>query len=103
LGDAAHPILPFMAQGSCMALEDAAVLTSVLNDTNNINNALRKYEKIRKKRVTDIQKISSKNGKVFHLSNLILRKLLQINLRLLAKVYPSFLNKRFNWIYRYKV
>ena len=103
LGDAAHPILPFMAQGSCMALEDAAVLTSVLNDTNNINIALKKYEKIRKKRVTDIQKISSKNGKYFHLSNLILRELFQLNLRFIAKVYPSFLNERFNWIYRYKV
>jgi len=49
LGDAAHPMLPFMAQGSCMALEDAAVLARVLNKINNIDTALKKYENIRKK------------------------------------------------------
>ena len=102
LGDAAHPMLPFMAQGSCMALEDAAVLARVLNKINNIDTALKKYENIRKKRVTAVQKTSIKNGKFFHINNLILRKFFHITMLFITKLHPSFLKNRYNWIYNYK-
>ena len=102
LGDAAHPMLPFMAQGSCMALEDAAVLARVLNKINNIDTALKKYENLRKKRVTAVQKTSIKNGKFFHINNLILRKFFHITMLFITKLHPSFLKNRYNWIYNYK-
>ena len=68
LGDACHPMLPFMAQGAAAAIEDAAVLATCLGDTSDIAAALRRYEALRHDRVTAMQRQSRRNGKVFHLS-----------------------------------
>jgi 2-polyprenyl-6-methoxyphenol hydroxylase-like FAD-dependent oxidoreductase len=64
LGDACHPMTPYMAQGAASALEDAAVLSRCLNDVGaaGINAALRRYEATRKPRATQIQGNSSKNN-----------------------------------------
>ncbi|MFG2293831.1 FAD-dependent oxidoreductase [Streptomyces sp. NPDC048603] len=51
LGDAAHPILPTIGQGACMALEDAAVLAARLSRTDDVTAALRAYEDDRYPRV----------------------------------------------------
>lgn len=63
LGDAAHPMVPFMAQGACMAIEDAAVLARSLNGTEpaDIPTALARYEKERKPRTARIQESSLAN------------------------------------------
>ena len=63
LGDAAHPMAPFMAQGACMAIEDAAVLARSLNSTEpaDIPNALARYENERKPRTARIQESSLAN------------------------------------------
>ncbi|GAB4530563.1 MAG: FAD-dependent monooxygenase [Roseibium sp.] len=69
IGDAAHAMLPFMAQGAAMSLEDAAVLASHLpRDVTNIPAALRAYERQRKSRVTHVQNISFGNARTFHYS-----------------------------------
>lgn len=69
LGDAAHAMLPYMAQGAAMAIEDAALLAmSFPQDTTNVSAALRAYERSRKARVIRIQNIGFRNAKVFHLS-----------------------------------
>jgi len=64
LGDACHPMTPYMAQGAASALEDAAILSRCLNDlgSDGINAALRRYEATRKPRATQIQGNSSKNN-----------------------------------------
>ena len=54
LGDAAHPMLPFMAQGSAMAVEDAVVLTRTLSSCGTVEEAFQKYEKTRKPRANGI-------------------------------------------------
>lgn len=63
LGDAAHPMVPFMAQGACMAIEDAVVLaralTGVTKET--IGAALQRYEVERKPRTAEIQRSSLAN------------------------------------------
>ena len=102
VGDAAHPMLPFMAQGSCMALEDAVVLARDFKETHDINNALIKYEKNRKRRVTSIQKTSKNNGKIFHISNNLLRKIVHFSMRSISRLFPLFLENRFRWIYKYR-
>ncbi|MBV9505967.1 MAG: FAD-dependent monooxygenase [Acidobacteriia bacterium] len=63
LGDACHPMTPYMAQGAATAMEDAAVLTRCLADTNgeDIEEAFRLYEAHRKPRTSRIQAISSAN------------------------------------------
>jgi salicylate hydroxylase/6-hydroxynicotinate 3-monooxygenase len=63
LGDACHPMTPYMAQGGATAIEDAAVLARCLADTDgeDLDGALRRYEAHRKPRTSVIQAISSAN------------------------------------------
>jgi salicylate hydroxylase/6-hydroxynicotinate 3-monooxygenase len=63
LGDACHPMTPYMAQGAASALEDAVVLSRCLNGvtTDGVAAALRSYEATRKPRATEIQGSSRKN------------------------------------------
>ena len=61
LGDACHPMTPYMAQGAATAIEDAAVLSRVLKENDSVDKALRQYEDHRKPRTSRIQAISSAN------------------------------------------
>ena len=64
MGDAAHPMMPFMAQGAAMAIEDAVVLgRSLENVTNNhVAAALGRYELARKARTAEVQRNSLANN-----------------------------------------
>ena len=70
LGDAAHPIVPFMGQGGCLALEDAFVFSELVskfkNDFSKIQYA---YEKIRLKRIKKIKARSEIQGYLNHIKN----------------------------------
>ncbi len=61
LGDAAHPMTPYMAQGAATAIEDAAVLARCLKVAEDVESAFRLYEEHRKPRTSRIQAISSAN------------------------------------------
>jgi 2-polyprenyl-6-methoxyphenol hydroxylase-like FAD-dependent oxidoreductase len=63
LGDACHPMTPYMAQGAATSIEDAAVLARCLDgiDGDGIDGALARYEAHRKPRTSRIQAISSAN------------------------------------------
>jgi len=63
LGDACHPMRPHMAQGACMAIEDAAVLTRALSmaGQRDYKTAFRIYENARRDRATKVQTISNAN------------------------------------------
>jgi salicylate hydroxylase/6-hydroxynicotinate 3-monooxygenase len=63
LGDACHPMTPYMAQGAATALEDAAVLSRCLAgvDPDGVADALRRYEATRKPRTSTIQQTSAQN------------------------------------------
>ena len=69
LGDACHPMLPFMAQGSCQAIEDAVVLARCLSDvsTSDAASALRRYEDVRQDRTAQVQTSSLMNRDLFHM------------------------------------
>jgi salicylate hydroxylase len=69
LGDACHPMLPFMAQGSCQAIEDAVVLARCLSDvsTSDAASALRRYEDARQGRTAQVQTSSFMNRDLFHM------------------------------------
>ena len=62
-------MLPFMAQGSCQAIEDAVVLARCLNDTNTSDVALslRRYENARQGRTAQVQTSSFMNRDLFHM------------------------------------
>jgi salicylate hydroxylase len=55
LGDACHPMLPFMAQGAGMAIEDAVVLSRAIDQVADVPSALRAYESARRDRTAKIQ------------------------------------------------
>jgi salicylate hydroxylase len=67
LGDAVHPTLPYLAQGACMAIEDGAVLTRALDQTDSISEALQLYQRNRVDRTQRIVNQSSANRTLFHL------------------------------------
>jgi salicylate hydroxylase len=67
IGDAAHAMLPFQAQGAVMAIEDAAILAPLLMTEPDAPEALRRYAAIRRPRVERVQKLSRSNGFAFHL------------------------------------
>ena len=63
------PVLPFMAQGACQAVEDAAVLARCLDQFSEPEAAIARYETIRKPRTDKIQNGSWDNASVFHLED----------------------------------
>jgi salicylate hydroxylase len=71
LGDACHPMLPFMAQGAAQAIEDGATLTACLARTSraDIPAALRRYEQLRLPRASRVQAMSAANKTRFHLAD----------------------------------
>jgi salicylate hydroxylase len=69
LGDAAHPTLPYLAQGAAMAIEDGAVLTRALGITDSVAEALQIYQRNRVDRTAKIVLQSSANRELFHLKS----------------------------------
>jgi len=69
LGDAAHPMLPFVAQGAAMAIEDGIVLASSLSSFDNVELGLYDYENKRKYRTAKAQRTAIRNATIFHLSD----------------------------------
>jgi salicylate hydroxylase len=71
LGDACHPMYPFMAQGAAQAIEDGACLAACLADAARSAadpaEALRRYEAVRRPRVTRLQEMSRANKTRYHL------------------------------------
>ncbi len=73
LGDAAHAMLPFAAQGAGMAIEDAAVLAKCLGETQHdggpaIAAALKRYARLRRPRVARVQRAARQAGRIYHLA-----------------------------------
>jgi salicylate hydroxylase len=67
IGDAAHAMLPFQAQGAMMAVEDVAVLAPLLMAADDAAPALARYADVRQPRVRKVQAISRSNGAAFHM------------------------------------
>lgn len=67
LGDAAHAMLPFVAQGAGMAIEDAATLGTCLRDATDMPKAFGTYEKLRAPRVGRMQRTARQTGQIYHL------------------------------------
>jgi salicylate hydroxylase len=99
LGDAAHPMLPYLAQGAAMAIEDAAVLADCLARTpDNASDALRSYERVRLPRTARTQREARHNGTVYHMGGTagLLR-----TLALLATGGDRLI-ARYDWLYGWK-
>ena len=99
LGDAAHPIVPFIGQGGCMALEDAYAFGYLLSKHNNdIEIAQKNYQKLRLQRIRSIHKSSLFQAKLNHLSNPFLVRLRNILMR-----YTGVISYRTKSIWSYDI
>ena len=100
IGDAAHSTLPFMAQGACMAIEDAWILAACLDADPDQVSALRRFEDLRKPRCTKVVQAANENARNYHLTG-AKRWLGHTALRLAGRIAPNMLRSRFDWIYDY--
>ena len=99
LGDAAHPALPFLAQGGAMAIEDAAVLAAeVGRSADDPAGAFRRYEKARLSRVRRVQDGARKNAGAYHAGGLV-RIGRNIVMRRLG---PAGMGERYAWLYGWR-
>ena len=102
LGDAAHPTLPFLAQGACMALEDAWVLAECLAGHDTLASGLSAYQMARRPRCSKIVAAANTNARLYHLSGAA-RAIAHLGLKFGSVVAPSAALKRFDWLYRHDV
>ena len=67
LGDAAHPTLPYLAQGACMAFEDAVSLADrIARPSDDLPAALSEYERVRLERTASVQRTAREMGEIYH-------------------------------------
>ncbi|WP_372840550.1 FAD-dependent oxidoreductase [Phaeovulum sp.] len=98
LGDAAHPTLPFLAQGAVMALEDAWVLAERLSRHDTSGAAFASYKAARAARCTRIVEAANANARNYHFGG-ARRLVAHAGLRLLGKVAPGALLNRYDWVH----
>lgn len=99
LGDAAHPLLPFLAQGGALAIEDAAVLAAALSrNASAVPVALTTYAAQRLRRVRRVQTVARRNGRTFHAGPIIgaLRN------AIIRRLGPRGMATRYAWVYGWK-
>ena len=103
LGDAAHPTLPFMAQGAVMAMEDAWVLADALDRAEGIEAGLAAYQARREGRVKKVIAAANGNAWKYHLAFPPMRLGAHLGLKALSRFAPKQLMQSFDWIYRHDV
>jgi salicylate hydroxylase len=100
LGDAAHAMLPSLAQGAVMAMEDADQLAESLAAQENTEVALLEYQSRRIFRTRKTQLVARKNMEFFHQRGLA-NKLSVKALRLAGSRAETLIGNRYNWLYGY--
>ncbi|MEO1140554.1 MAG: FAD-dependent monooxygenase [Pseudomonadota bacterium] len=103
VGDAAHPTLPFMAQGANMALEDAWALGRMLASDGPLESRLSRYQAMRHHRVERVVATANRNAKLYHLAFPPVRWAVQTGMRLCGAIAPGRMVGQFDWIYGYDV
>jgi salicylate hydroxylase len=95
VGDAAHAMPPFLAQGANLAMEDAAVLVSCLDLDNDPVAALRRYEAARAGRVAAVHRLTADRGRSFRLPDGTEQRARDEGLR------AGSMSGDFDWIFEY--
>jgi len=99
IGDASHPMLPFLAQGAAMAIEDAAVLARCLaSPSTDPELALRRYEAIRHARVKRVQQEARANSRTYHMAGFAALAR-NMTMRLMG---GERLRARYDWLYDWR-
>ncbi|WP_458790330.1 FAD-dependent monooxygenase [Yoonia sp. MH D7] len=101
LGDAAHPTLPFLAQGANLAIEDAYVLARCCAEAD-IPEAFVRYQSLRHARVVRALDVANANARNYHLSG-VKRHIAFAGLKTLGAVAPNAFINRLSWLYDHDV
>ncbi len=103
VGDAAHPSLPFLAQGANMALEDAWLLAKAIGSTQPLQASFAAYQAARLPRVRKIVSAANTNAKAYHLRQGVVRNFAHTALRLTNTYRPEMMLGRYNWLYDFDI
>jgi salicylate hydroxylase len=102
LGDAAHPMLPFLSQGGAMAIEDAYVLAVALDHfRNDLPAALRAYERERLPRTARVQLEARERGRTYHLATPEEQRLRDLAFQQQQAKDPTAVGIKAEWVYEY--
>ncbi|QWA10561.1 FAD-dependent monooxygenase [Sodalis ligni] len=102
LGDAAHPMLPFLAQGAAMALEDGYILASLLAVPGiDAMEALHQYEAERMPRTSRVQLSARARGKRFHLTSPWQQFKRDFSYKLKTMLNPHTAGQEAHWVFSY--
>jgi salicylate hydroxylase len=105
IGDAAHPVLPFLAQGAGLAIEDAGVLGQMLppaladGKAGAVEAALKRFATVRAARVTRVQDTARGNGRMYHAGF----PLSVARDFALARFGDGGMRKRYGWLYGWRL
>ena len=102
IGDALHPMLPFLAQGANSALEDSFILANLIPSLDP-SEAADRYAEIRKPRLLRLMKQIKNNAWKFHMEHSFLRTCTHNGLRFLDTTFPQSASLPFRWLYNYDV
>jgi salicylate hydroxylase len=95
VGDAAHPMVPFLAQGAAQAIEDAGALGRIIAQVHDIPVALALYSRERVDRAARVQREALRQGRIYHLGGpLALAR--DMTMLMLG---PRRLTQRYDWLY----
>ena len=103
IGDACHPMLPFLAQGAVMAIEDAWVLSRKLKSNKEIAAALTAYEADRKPRTTRAQRGARRQTGIYHKQGVMAQLATYGPMWLAARLTPGVVHARQDWLYKFDV
>jgi salicylate hydroxylase len=99
LGDACHPMLPFMAQGAAQAFEDGAALARALSEAGDPAAALARYEAARRPRASRVQAVSHGNARLFHARGGLERLARYGPIAVGGRLAPGLAMQRLDWLY----
>ncbi|TXN05805.1 FAD-binding monooxygenase, partial [Methylobacterium sp. WL122] len=94
LGDAAHPVLPFLAQGAALAIEDCAILAQCLA-AQPVVEALDAYARARRRRVRRVQRAARANGRTYHTGGITAF----VRDAVMRRLGPDGMRERYAWLY----
>jgi salicylate hydroxylase len=102
LGDASHPMLPFLSQGAAMAIEDGYVLAqSIAAHGADVTSALRDYEAERNPRTSRVQLESRERGRTYHLPTVYAQRKRDLIYKFKSWINPQSSGIQADWVYSY--
>lgn len=102
LGDSAHAMLPYLAQGACMAIEDGYILAALLAGApNTIEEALQEYEAVRLPRTTRVQLTARARANINHLSSPWAQFRRNLGYAVRKLLSPTQTGYQIEWVYGY--